>query len=269
MGGRSRAARSHREGDGRMYRVLTAAEARAIETARRRRAGRLARRRSCARAGARCRPRDRRAGARRARSSCSPGRATTAATAGSRPACCMPPDETCACSRSSQPSKLAGSRRRRPQRRIAAGVAWSVPRTPPSRRVAVEGVRASSMRLLGVGGSGALRKPLTAGSRPPTRSGAYLLSVDVPTGVDTDTGAVPGPAIASRPHGHLHRTQAGAASSTRRRLRRRHRRRRHRHRGRRRPASRRHPRSGPPRSTRHCSRCPRSTRTRTRAGACS
>ncbi|NTU72170.1 MAG: NAD(P)H-hydrate dehydratase, partial [Coriobacteriia bacterium] len=44
--------------------------------------------------------------------------------------------------------------------------------------------------MLGIGANGALRAPYAAWAAAATTSGAYVLAVDAPTGVDADTGAV-------------------------------------------------------------------------------
>ncbi len=47
--------------------------------------------------------------------------------------------------------------------------------------------------ILGIGGRGALRSPADAYARAATASGAIIIAVDVPSGVDADTGAVADP----------------------------------------------------------------------------
>lgn len=77
---------------------------------------------------------------------------------------------------------------------IEAGVAWEVPSTPPT---AANLAEASCVvdALLGTGSVLPLRDPLPAWCEVAVRSGAYVISVDVPTGVDSDTGATSQPAI--------------------------------------------------------------------------
>ena len=77
---------------------------------------------------------------------------------------------------------------------IEAGVQWSVPAVPPTadELAAAAGVIDA---LLGIGASGFLGEPLTAWVEAANASGSYLLSVDVPTGIDADTGRVDGAAI--------------------------------------------------------------------------
>jgi hydroxyethylthiazole kinase-like uncharacterized protein yjeF len=52
--------------------------------------------------------------------------------------------------------------------------------------------------LLGIGGHGGLREPfagLAAGSQRARQAGATVVAVDLPSGIDADTGAVEGPAV--------------------------------------------------------------------------
>jgi ADP-dependent NAD(P)H-hydrate dehydratase / NAD(P)H-hydrate epimerase len=49
--------------------------------------------------------------------------------------------------------------------------------------------------LLGIGGSGGLREPFAAIAAAAAASGATTVAVDLPSGIDADTGAVDGPAI--------------------------------------------------------------------------
>lgn len=93
-----------------------------------------------------------------------------------------------------QPAKLGGIAADAAAEAIEAGVAWSAPSDPPTAE-SLSGASGIVDALLGVGGSGALRKPLTAWVEAANGSGAFLLAVDVPTGIDTDTGQVSGPAI--------------------------------------------------------------------------
>ena len=123
--------------------------------------------------------------------------------------------------------------------------------------------------LLGIGASGALRAPLDAWvARAANDSGAYVVAVDVPTGIDADTGAVPGEAIradctvtftapsggwsSTRRPRSLVRSSSPTSASTRASR-----------------ASSERPSCGPPRSTPRSCRCRPPTRTRTRAAGCS
>jgi len=49
--------------------------------------------------------------------------------------------------------------------------------------------------LLGIGGRGGLREPFADLARQADRAGATVVAVDLPSGIDADTGAVDGPAI--------------------------------------------------------------------------
>ncbi len=95
-----------------------------------------------------------------------------------------------------QPEKLPALASEAAQEAIAAGVPWSAPAEPPT---ADELGDATGIidALLGIGASGFLGKPLTAWVEAANGSGAYLLAVDVPTGIDADTGQVAGAAIAA------------------------------------------------------------------------
>ena len=75
---------------------------------------------------------------------------------------------------------------------VSAGVPWHAS-TPDSQDLAGAAVVVDA--LLGVGAHGALRDPLEAWVAAANASGAYVVSVDVPTGVDADTGAVRSSAI--------------------------------------------------------------------------
>lgn len=77
---------------------------------------------------------------------------------------------------------------------IVSGVPWSTPTEPPS---ASDFSSASVVidALLGTGVSGPLRAPLSEWVSAANDSNALLLAVDLPTGIDADTGAVPGVAF--------------------------------------------------------------------------
>ena len=68
---------------------------------------------------------------------------------------------------------------------------------PATRRSAADLADAAVVvdAMLGIGASGPLRAPLDAWAEAANRCGAYVLAVDVPTGVDADTGAVAGSAV--------------------------------------------------------------------------
>jgi hydroxyethylthiazole kinase-like uncharacterized protein yjeF len=92
------------------------------------------------------------------------------------------------------PSELSGIAADAAREAIAAGVAWSVPAVPfpPDLLAGTSGVVDA---LLGIGGSGALRGPLPAWVDAANSSGAFVLAVDIPTGIGADGGTVMGPAI--------------------------------------------------------------------------
>lgn len=93
-----------------------------------------------------------------------------------------------------QPDELADIAADAARDAIAAGVPYTV----------VDGALATDElgeaagvvdALLGIGASGPLREPYASWVAAVNESGAYVLSVDTPTGVDADTGQVPGPAV--------------------------------------------------------------------------
>jgi ADP-dependent NAD(P)H-hydrate dehydratase / NAD(P)H-hydrate epimerase len=77
---------------------------------------------------------------------------------------------------------------------IVAGVHWRAPEGPLT---AADLADASVIvdALLGIGGSGALREPLDSWARVVNESSAYVVAVDAPTGIDGDSGSVPGDAV--------------------------------------------------------------------------
>jgi NAD(P)H-hydrate epimerase len=92
------------------------------------------------------------------------------------------------------PATLAGPAAEAAIAAIAAGVSWRAPEAPPAaEELAAYGAVIDA--LLGVGASGALREPLGEWARAANECGAFVVAVDLPTGVDADSGAVHGPAI--------------------------------------------------------------------------
>ncbi len=77
---------------------------------------------------------------------------------------------------------------------VAAGVVWHVPPAPPT---ADELAPAAIVidALLGIGGAGPLREPLPDWIDAAAESGCLIVSADIPSGVDTDTGQIQGTAI--------------------------------------------------------------------------
>jgi hydroxyethylthiazole kinase-like uncharacterized protein yjeF len=77
---------------------------------------------------------------------------------------------------------------------LTAGVHWRLlAETSPDEALA--GAACVVDALLGIGAKGALREPLGEWARAANESGAYVVAVDIPSGVDTDTGTVAGVAI--------------------------------------------------------------------------
>lgn len=77
---------------------------------------------------------------------------------------------------------------------IAAGVPWRVASEAPSADE-LAGASAIVDGLLGIGAALPLREPLPAWCEAVNASGTYVLSIDVPTGVDSDSGAASSVAI--------------------------------------------------------------------------
>jgi NAD(P)H-hydrate epimerase len=87
------------------------------------------------------------------------------------------------------PDRLAGESARAAEEAIGAGVAWQVPADAPSpERLSAAHVVVDA--LLGIGTALPLRDPLPAWCAAANASGAYLVAVDVPTGIDSDSGRV-------------------------------------------------------------------------------
>jgi len=76
----------------------------------------------------------------------------------------------------------------------AAGVPFEVPSDPPTADSLVDCAVVIDA-LLGTGAALPLRDPLSAWCAAASGSGAYVVSVDVPTGVDADTGTCPGAVV--------------------------------------------------------------------------
>ena len=93
-----------------------------------------------------------------------------------------------------EPHGLSGIAAEAAHGAIAAGVHWRAP-DGPIEAADLADARGIVDALLGIGGSGALRAPLDSWARAVNASGAYVVAVDAPTGIDADTGAIPGDAI--------------------------------------------------------------------------
>jgi NAD(P)H-hydrate epimerase len=92
-----------------------------------------------------------------------------------------------------EPGSLGGIAGEAAQDAIAAGVVWS----QAGGSIAAELSSAALVvdALLGTGATGPLRAPLDSWAEDVNRCGARVISVDLPTGVDSDTGVVVGAAI--------------------------------------------------------------------------
>lgn len=92
------------------------------------------------------------------------------------------------------PGSLQGIAGEAAREAIAAGVAWcEAGDTPGSHDLSDTTVVVDAM--LGTGASGPLRPPLAEWVEAVNSSGCFVLAVDVPTGVDADTGVVAGAAV--------------------------------------------------------------------------
>jgi hydroxyethylthiazole kinase-like uncharacterized protein yjeF len=92
------------------------------------------------------------------------------------------------------PHQLSGIAGEAAHGAVVAGVHWRLlADTAPAESLAGAGCVVDA--LLGIGAKGALREPLGVWAQAAGASGAYVIAVDVPSGVDTDTGVVPGEAI--------------------------------------------------------------------------
>ncbi len=92
------------------------------------------------------------------------------------------------------PDELSGAAAEAARDAIAAGVPWSAPADSPTAQTLGDAAGVVDA-LLGIGASGALREPLAAWVEAANASGAYLLAVDAPTGIDADTGTAVGAVI--------------------------------------------------------------------------
>lgn len=92
------------------------------------------------------------------------------------------------------PDALAGLAADAARDAIAAGVHWRAPGGPLAPGDLGDPACVIDA-LLGIGASGALREPLDSWAAAVEASGAYVVAVDAPSGIDSDTGAVPGAAM--------------------------------------------------------------------------
>jgi NAD(P)H-hydrate epimerase len=92
------------------------------------------------------------------------------------------------------PGELAGIAAEAAQGAIVAGVHWRMPEAGLEAGE-LAGAAVVIDALLGIGAAGALRAPLDSWAHATNGSGAYVVAVDAPTGVDADTGVVLGDAV--------------------------------------------------------------------------
>jgi len=93
-----------------------------------------------------------------------------------------------------EPGSLGGIAGEAARDAIAAGVAWCEAGDGSSAHELSDAAVVVDA-MLGTGASGPLRPPLDAWAEAVNRSGAYVVAIDLPTGVDADTGAVAGAAV--------------------------------------------------------------------------
>ncbi|NTW28356.1 MAG: NAD(P)H-hydrate dehydratase [Coriobacteriia bacterium] len=92
------------------------------------------------------------------------------------------------------PGELSGIAAEAARDAIASGVQWRVPFGSPAPDELAEAAVIVDA-LLGTGVSGAPRAPIGAWVDAANAGNAFVVAVDVPTGVDADSGAVPGGAM--------------------------------------------------------------------------
>lgn len=95
-----------------------------------------------------------------------------------------------------EPGSLSGIAAEAAARAVDSGVVWAAPAGALS-EADLAGADAIVDALLGTGSSLPLREPLPSWVAVANASGAYIVSADVPSGVDSDTGAVPGEAVSA------------------------------------------------------------------------
>lgn len=76
-----------------------------------------------------------------------------------------------------------------------AGVAWELADSPDALTLGLSGTSLVIDAVLGVGARGAPRPPIAEALEALEAAEAPVLAVDVPSGIDADTGAVPGSAV--------------------------------------------------------------------------
>ncbi|MDP2234250.1 MAG: NAD(P)H-hydrate dehydratase [Actinomycetota bacterium] len=96
-----------------------------------------------------------------------------------------------------EPSDLIGPAAEAASAAIAAGVTWEAPADAARVSEVLEGSSACVDALLGIGASGPLRDPLPAWIEAANGGDVFRVAVDVPSGIDADTGAVEGTAFAA------------------------------------------------------------------------
>ena len=93
-----------------------------------------------------------------------------------------------------EPSALSGEAFAAASSALEAGVEWECRIEPPEVGVST-GVAGIVDALLGIGLSGEPRQPIPAWIAAINASDSFVLSADIPTGVDSDTGRIPGAAV--------------------------------------------------------------------------
>lgn len=94
-----------------------------------------------------------------------------------------------------EPSRLEGAARAAAEAAIAAGVPFEMPASAFDVLAHLDGAAAVVDAIFGFGARGAPREPYASAIEAINDADALVLSADVPSGVDADTGAVAGAAV--------------------------------------------------------------------------
>ena len=93
------------------------------------------------------------------------------------------------------PERLVGAARDAADAAITGGVAWGTPNSALDVVRGLEGARVILDAIFGFGSHGAPREPYASAIAAIADSDAFVIAADVPSGVDADTGAIPGAAV--------------------------------------------------------------------------
>jgi hydroxyethylthiazole kinase-like uncharacterized protein yjeF len=93
------------------------------------------------------------------------------------------------------PETLSGEAAAAARDAVAAGVSWESVGRPSELPALLSNVAVIVDAIFGVGFSGVVREPYTSAIDAIDAAEAFVVSADIPSGVDSDTGAVHGPAV--------------------------------------------------------------------------